>query len=106
MAYDAETPRLTLRGKRVVLLLQGSGALGAYQVGPFGALAAACREASIPVAWVGGVSIGAIIAPKYANWMFTAFTPWVNQISSGRASSIRCATHGSRNGRGRWRQAN
>ncbi|MFL5299207.1 MAG: patatin-like phospholipase family protein [Anaeromyxobacteraceae bacterium] len=65
---------ITLRGKRVVLLLQGGGALGSYQVGAFQALAARCSEekGQPNVDWVGGVSIGAVNAaviagPKQGN---------------------------------------
>ncbi len=43
---------------RVVLLLQGGGALGAYQAGVYEALA----EASLHPDWVAGISIGAINA--------------------------------------------
>jgi len=42
--------------EKVVLVLQGGGALGAYQAGVFAALA----EANIHVDWVCGISIGAI----------------------------------------------
>jgi NTE family protein len=40
----------------VVLVLQGGGALGAYQAGVFQAL----HEASIEISWVCGTSIGAV----------------------------------------------
>ena len=43
---------------RVVLLLQGGGALGAYQAGVYEALA----EADLHPDWVAGISIGAINA--------------------------------------------
>ena len=46
---------LNLDGKRIVLLLQGGGALGSYQVGAFRALSEVCR-----IDWVAGISIGAI----------------------------------------------
>lgn len=42
--------------ERVALLLQGGGALGAYQAGVYEALA----EADIHPNWVAGISIGAI----------------------------------------------
>ena len=45
-----------LEFERVALLLQGGGALGAYQGGVFQALA----EADLHPHWVGGISIGAI----------------------------------------------
>jgi NTE family protein len=44
--------------ERIVLLLQGGGALGAYQAGVYEALA----EASLHPDWVAGISIGAINA--------------------------------------------
>src|SRR5580658_10953560 len=43
---------------RVALVLQGGGALGAYQVGVYQAL----HEAGLEPDWVSGVSIGAINA--------------------------------------------
>lgn len=43
---------------RIVLLLQGGGALGAYQAGVYEALA----EANLHPDWVAGISIGAINA--------------------------------------------
>src|SRR5712671_2087030 len=42
--------------ERIALLLQGGGALGAYQAGVYEALA----EANIHPDWVAGISIGAI----------------------------------------------
>jgi NTE family protein len=59
-------PELSLKGKRVVLLLQGGGALGAHQVGAFKALNEACNSAGNKIAWVGGISIGAINAAVIA----------------------------------------
>jgi NTE family protein len=50
--------RLSARFDRVVLLLQGGGALGAYQAGVYEALA----EANLHPDWVAGISIGAINA--------------------------------------------
>src|SRR5215470_1203183 len=46
------------RCDRIALVLQGGGALGAYQAGVYQAL----HEASIEPDWVSGVSIGAINA--------------------------------------------
>ena len=42
--------------ERIALLLQGGGALGAYQAGVYQALA----EADLQPDWVAGISIGAI----------------------------------------------
>jgi NTE family protein len=50
--------RPSARLDRVVLLLQGGGALGAYQAGVYEALA----EANVHPDWVAGISIGAINA--------------------------------------------
>jgi NTE family protein len=47
---------------RVVLVLQGGGALGSYQAGVFQAL----DEAGIPIHWLCGVSIGAVNAALIA----------------------------------------
>ena len=60
---------LKLDGKRVLLLLQGGGALGAYQVGAYTALEEACRKVKNKVEWVGGISIGAINAAVIAGPM-------------------------------------
>ena len=46
------------KGERIVLVLQGGGALGAYQAGAYEALA----EAGHMPDWVAGISIGAINA--------------------------------------------
>jgi len=59
-AAEAERTRMTgwrpERCERVALILQGGGALGAYQAGVYQAL----HEAGIEPDWVTGVSIGAI----------------------------------------------
>ena len=54
----AQTRQFPLRPgtRRVALVLQGGGALGAYQVGVFQAL----DERGFTPDWVGGTSIGAI----------------------------------------------
>ena len=58
----AQDPKRVLPFERVVLVLQGGGALGAYQAGVFQAL----DEANIHVDWLCGVSIGAINAALIA----------------------------------------
>ena len=50
---NKDSSSLELERKRVVLLLQGGGALGAYQVGAYKALEAACQQANNKVEWVG-----------------------------------------------------
>jgi len=47
---------MILPGEKVVLVLQGGGALGAYQAGAYEALS----EAGIEPDWVAGISIGAV----------------------------------------------
>jgi NTE family protein len=66
---NKDSPPLELEGKRVVLFLQGGGALGAYQVGAYKALEAACQQAKNKVEWVGGISIGAANAAVIAGPM-------------------------------------
>ena len=53
---------MTLENEKRVLVLQGGGALGAYQAGAYEALAAAGQEPE----WVAGISIGAINAALIA----------------------------------------
>jgi NTE family protein len=67
---NKDSPPLELEGKRVVLFLQGGGALGAYQVGAYKALEAACQQArNNKVEWVAGISIGAVNAAVIASPM-------------------------------------
>jgi predicted acylesterase/phospholipase RssA len=63
---NIDSSPLKLEGKRVVLFLQGGGALGSYQVGAYKVLEAACQQANNKVDWVGGISIGAINAALIA----------------------------------------
>ena len=53
---------MTLENEKRVLVLQGGGALGAYQAGAYEALAAAGHEPE----WVAGISIGAVNAALIA----------------------------------------
>src|SRR5271169_1180420 len=57
MSQDAMNPEVPAFGQQV-LVLQGGGALGAYQVGVYQAL----DQAGIDLDWVVGTSIGAINA--------------------------------------------
>ncbi len=69
---DAVTPKHLLgisgsgwrppRCRRVALVLQGGGALGAYQAGVYQAL----HEADVQPDWISGVSIGAVNAALIA----------------------------------------
>ena len=74
MNHQAKKPiNTTTRGKLpfecVALVLQGGGALGAYQVGVYQAL----HEAGIEPDWVSGVSIGAINAAIIAGNAIPSF---------------------------------
>jgi len=78
-----------------VLVLQGGGALGAYQVGVYQAL----HEAGIEPDWVIGTSIGAINAalicgnrPEHRLDRVNAFWRQLEQQGRSRASSIRSAS--------------
>ncbi|MEI6642192.1 MAG: patatin-like phospholipase family protein [Novosphingobium sp.] len=62
MAGKQTPPTPAATGEANVLVLQGGGALGAYQAGVFEALAAANHEP----AWVAGISIGAVNAALIA----------------------------------------
>lgn len=62
MASKQKPAQVTPPDEAAVLVLQGGGALGAYQAGVFEALAAAGHEPS----WVAGISIGAINAALIA----------------------------------------
>src|SRR6266545_5173128 len=55
-------PGVPLGFERITLLLQGGGALGAFQAGVYQALA----EANLAPDWVAGISIGAINAALIA----------------------------------------
>ena len=61
-AKAAEAPRRRMHHEHTVLVLQGGGALGAYQAGAYQGLA----EAGVVPDWVAGVSIGAINAALIA----------------------------------------
>lgn len=52
----ARTPFHDLPYETIALVLQGGGALGAYQAGVFEGL----HEAGIPLNWIAGISIGAL----------------------------------------------
>jgi NTE family protein len=77
---------LNLKNKRIVLLLQGGGALGAYQVGAYEALQKELQRQSgsdgdAALDWVGGISIGAINAaviagPRKANALLALQDLW------------------------------
>src|SRR5262245_4216542 len=76
---------------QIVLVLQGGGALGAYQVGVYRAL----HEASVEPDWVIGTSIGAINASLIAGnapesrlekmdefWRRMRHDPWLDQLGA------------------------
>src|SRR5262245_47179073 len=64
LAVGRKAPRVSTRPpfECIALLLQGGGALGAYQAGVYEALA----EANLHPDWVAGISIGAINAALIA----------------------------------------
>jgi NTE family protein len=57
-----DVTRTAIRGQQIVLVLQGGGALGAYQAGVFQGL----HEAGVEPHWIVGTSIGAINAALIA----------------------------------------
>ena len=78
----------------VALVLQGGGALGAYQAGVYEALA----EAGIQPDWVAGVSVGAInaaiIAGNYAAFrddFLAHYTPASEQVREEQRQKWRAA---------------
>ena len=62
MSTAAATKKIAVIAEECVLVLQGGGALGAYQAGVFESLSEVYREPS----WVAGISIGAINAALIA----------------------------------------
>ena len=62
MSTAAATKRIAVIAEECILVLQGGGALGAYQAGVFESLSEVYREPS----WVAGISIGAINAALIA----------------------------------------
>ena len=62
-AIQAPAPRVDMRQARKALVLQGGGALGAYQAGVYAALSEVRQP---PPQWIAGVSIGAINAALIA----------------------------------------
>src|ERR1700737_5655557 len=75
---ESTSLRRTLPGQ-VVLVLQGGGALGAYQVGVYQAL----HEAGIEPDWVIGTSIGAINASLIAGNDVADRLPPLKNFGSG-----------------------
>src|SRR5262245_66653055 len=61
-AAPKQLHRRNARFEQTVLMLEGGGALGAYQAGVYQALA----EANLHPGWVAGISIGAINAALVA----------------------------------------
>ncbi|HLX81821.1 MAG TPA: patatin-like phospholipase family protein [Burkholderiales bacterium] len=59
---DASSTGITRRHDRIALVLQGGGALGAYQAGVYEELSSTCYQPD----WIAGVSIGAINAALIA----------------------------------------
>src|ERR1700722_4153039 len=85
------------RCDRIALVLQGGGALGAYQAGVYQAM----HEAGVEPDWVSGVSIGAINSaiiagnpPKHRLRQLQTFWDLITERKSGR--SPRTATFSAR----------
>ena len=76
MTHRRETPRKPVG--QIVLVLQGGGALGAYQAGVYEAMA----EAGIHPDWIAGISIGAINAAIIA--AIQRIPGSIGCVSSGR----------------------
>ena len=70
---DGANLRTRLPFDRVALLLQGGGALGAYQAGVYEALA----ETGLHPDWVVGISIGAINSAIIAGNVSRSSTVWL-----------------------------
>ena len=107
---SARSPSGRVKHDNVVLVLQGGGALGAYQAGAYEGLA----EAGIAPNWIAGVSIGAInaaliagnpsdrrverlhefwnrvssIAPMTPLALFSPFRPFLNSLSATAAMTF------------------
>lgn len=77
MAKKPKVPLNLDENKRVVLLLQGGGALGAYQVGAYEVLQGRCMKEKRKIDWVAGISIGAINAAIIAGNNVQALMPAV-----------------------------
>src|SRR4051812_10535120 len=80
---SSQRAQLTRMHDRTVLVLQGGGALGAYQAGVYEGMA----EQGIAPHWVTGVSIGAIngalIAGNPAKTRLHRLRDFWNRVSSG-----------------------
>ena len=95
---------------RVALVLQGGGALGAYQIGVYQAL----TEAGVEPNWISGVSIGAInsalIAGNRLENRLKNLEAFWNTVSGGRSGALRrraiisaiCAIRRVRSSRSSW----
>ncbi|OYY94691.1 MAG: hypothetical protein B7Y42_11030 [Polaromonas sp. 28-63-22] len=84
------------QNEECILVLQGGGALGAYQAGVFEALSAVYREPT----WVAGISIGAINAALIAGNPAELRVPRLQEfwrlLSSALPSPVLPAPHGAR----------
>jgi NTE family protein len=84
--YDAAMQNPTLPAEKQILVLQGGGALGAYQAGAYEALV----KSGIEPEWLAGISIGAIngalIAGNPKEKRITALREFWNKLSSGLQS--------------------
>src|ERR1700731_2326838 len=79
---SADGAQRLLPFERIALVLQGGGALGAYQAGVYGALA----ESGVEPDWIAGISIGgingAIIAGNPPNARIDRLREFWTQVTS------------------------
>ena len=95
-ASAASSASGTHHEEECILVLQGGGALGAYQAGVFEALSAVYREPT----WVAGISIGAInaalIAGNPAHLRVARLREFWRLLSSALPAPVLPAPHGAR----------
>ena len=81
-------------GEKIVLVLQGGGALGAYQAGAYEGLS----EAGLMPDWIAGISIGAIngalIAGNTPDMRVKRLREFWDGVSDGVAASVPGGTDG------------
>ena len=104
-AIQAPAPRVDMRQARKALVVQGGGALGAYQAGVYAALSEVRQP---PPQWIAGVSIGAInaalIAGNVPGKRVERLQEFWNLVSSAPAQQLPTWL-GDRNRRNQWSAA-
>ena len=84
--------------ERVVLVLQGGGALGAYQAGVYEAI----HEAKIEVNWICGTSIGGINGALIAGNRTERYCGKIRGHRECRSAGLVITSQNSRNRSTRW----